>query len=293
MNQHFKHLKNALDKQIRTWWDVFTLGKYVKDKITPRRLRWDIAPNDGLVDKDLEDEWFSFFNHSERKLLEMLIARKEKKLWLIEANINAIKSKLDPSIASGEHKDKLKQLQVYRWQEANEDQSTISRASTEDRESIPDNPKTPIRKYDGSRRDYERGDHHGGENSKPGTPQYGVPTYNIFEPLSYDHPHPSNRGFYNQRGYDHRGGYGGPSWTPNHSSYYPPPNRGGGWYPIPNNYQWDFQRRGSGGPPMRGRGGLTPRGHGKDYNPQSRKEEEWRPWYPMAPQTYPDGERRE
>lgn len=57
-------------------------------------------------------------------------------------------------------------------QEANEDQDAISRASTEDMESFSDNPKTPIRKYDGPQRDYERGDHYGGERtrSKPETP---------------------------------------------------------------------------------------------------------------------------
>lgn len=40
INQDFKQLKSALDKQVRTWWDVFTLGKYVKDNNTPRHLRW-------------------------------------------------------------------------------------------------------------------------------------------------------------------------------------------------------------------------------------------------------------
>lgn len=76
-------------------------------------MRWNIAPNDRLTDKDLEDEWISFFNLTERKLLEMLIARKEKKIQLIEANINGIKSKLGSLIASGEYKDELKQLQDF------------------------------------------------------------------------------------------------------------------------------------------------------------------------------------
>lgn len=72
---------------------MFTLGKYVKDKITPRRLRWDIAPNDGLVDKDLEDKWFSFFNHrkniignvnnKEREKIETI---RRSKLMLLNPN---------------------------------------------------------------------------------------------------------------------------------------------------------------------------------------------------------------
>lgn len=110
VNQDFKHLRSALDKQVITWSDVFTLGKYIKDNITPRRLRWDVAPKNGLVDKDLEDQWFSFFNHTEKRLLEIIVARKERKLKLLEANINAIKSKLGPSIVTGEYKDKMKQL---------------------------------------------------------------------------------------------------------------------------------------------------------------------------------------
>lgn len=83
IEQGFKQLKNALDKQVRAWWDVLTLEEYVKDGITPRRLRWDIAPNDGLQVEELDHEWYKFFNGSERKLLELIMTRRKKKLNLV------------------------------------------------------------------------------------------------------------------------------------------------------------------------------------------------------------------
>lgn len=46
---------------MRTGWDIATLEQYGKNKMTPRRLRWDLGPNDGLIDQDLEKEWYGFF----------------------------------------------------------------------------------------------------------------------------------------------------------------------------------------------------------------------------------------
>lgn len=56
-----------MDKQVRTWWDLVTLEKYVGNNMTPRRLRWDVNSNDGLGDKELMDKWYSFFFQSIRK----------------------------------------------------------------------------------------------------------------------------------------------------------------------------------------------------------------------------------
>lgn len=56
LEQGFKLLKNTMDKQVRVWWDIVTLEKYREAKITPRRLRWDVGPNDGLEDEGLNKE---------------------------------------------------------------------------------------------------------------------------------------------------------------------------------------------------------------------------------------------
>lgn len=79
LEQGFKQLKNAMDKQVRTWWDITTLGRYRDANITPRRLRWDVDPNDGLTDEELAKNWYSFFNDCENKLLNIIIKRREEK----------------------------------------------------------------------------------------------------------------------------------------------------------------------------------------------------------------------
>lgn len=62
--------------------------------LLPRKYRWSIAPNDGMTIKELEVEWFSYFNLTEKRLPELLIFRKENKLKLLVTNINAIKAKI-------------------------------------------------------------------------------------------------------------------------------------------------------------------------------------------------------
>lgn len=68
-----------MDKKIRTRWDLATLQK---EGFNPRRLRWDVCPNDGN-DKQATTRVVSFFNHCERKL-ELLIERRKKKLSRLE-----------------------------------------------------------------------------------------------------------------------------------------------------------------------------------------------------------------
>lgn len=59
LKTNFKQLKYLMEKQIQIWWDINTLELYIKERITPRRLRWNIPANDGLIDKDLDEEWFT------------------------------------------------------------------------------------------------------------------------------------------------------------------------------------------------------------------------------------------
>lgn len=49
-----------MDKKIQAWWDIATLEQYVKNKMTPRHLCWDIGPNDGIEDSDLDIQWYNF-----------------------------------------------------------------------------------------------------------------------------------------------------------------------------------------------------------------------------------------
>lgn len=44
------------------WWDIATHEQYTKENIVPRRLRWDVPINDGLLDQESIDEWYTFFN---------------------------------------------------------------------------------------------------------------------------------------------------------------------------------------------------------------------------------------
>lgn len=68
----FRKIGHLIEKKINAWWDMATHEKYIKDKLVPRRLRWDVPINDGLVDKESTDEWFHFFNDKGLELLDFL-----------------------------------------------------------------------------------------------------------------------------------------------------------------------------------------------------------------------------
>ena len=53
-----KSFRHTMEKQLRVWWDIASLEMYIKEKITPRRLRWDIHPNDNIEDTALMAEWY-------------------------------------------------------------------------------------------------------------------------------------------------------------------------------------------------------------------------------------------
>lgn len=65
---------------------------YISEKMAPRRLGWDITPNDGVNEKDLMEEWYRFFNQSENELLQIIVKRRQHKLKLIEAGILGIRN---------------------------------------------------------------------------------------------------------------------------------------------------------------------------------------------------------
>lgn len=83
----------ALEKQIRTWWDICTFEHYLKEKIIMRNLRWEVKPQNGLNDEASMTEWHNFFNVVGLKLQELVLKRKkqkiknlEKRLWIYKLN---------------------------------------------------------------------------------------------------------------------------------------------------------------------------------------------------------------
>lgn len=96
INQLFRKLGHCMDKKSNIWWDQSTMEKYLKDNMIPRRLRWDIPINDGLTEKDDIEEWYTFFHGKGREVMEFLIARKQRKLKILETQINEIRDKINP-----------------------------------------------------------------------------------------------------------------------------------------------------------------------------------------------------
>lgn len=113
MTSLFKQLKHLLEKQLRVWWDIATLETYIGENMTPRRLRWDLNPNDNLNDVTLMEEWFSFFSKCEKELLGNIIKRRQLKMRTIEVNINEIRTLLLPFNSQSDYKVKERELQEH------------------------------------------------------------------------------------------------------------------------------------------------------------------------------------
>lgn len=69
--------------------------RYIKAKIVPRRPRWDVLLNDGLLDKESVDEWFYFFKDKGLELLKFPLKRKQKKIGKIDQIIGELKEQLE------------------------------------------------------------------------------------------------------------------------------------------------------------------------------------------------------
>lgn len=102
----FRKLGHLFEKKIKTWWDIVSFEHYLLAQIIPRRLRWDLPPNDGLFDDQSNKEWFNFFTDKGFELLTMLLSRKQwKKIWL-ESQIKEI------TVCIEVHKDSTEFLQL-------------------------------------------------------------------------------------------------------------------------------------------------------------------------------------
>lgn len=93
-----------------SWWDVSTFETYLNENIVPRRLRWDIPPNDGLTDQESNDEWSKFFNEKGLELLTFLLQRKQRKTRKLDQNIAEIREELETYKETTEFKTLTTQL---------------------------------------------------------------------------------------------------------------------------------------------------------------------------------------
>lgn len=92
-----------MDKKSNIWWDQSTMRKYLKDGMVPRKLRWDVPINDGLLGDDDVEEWYTFFAGKGREIMEFLMKRKQRKLNLLENQIKDIRDKLNTFINNPEY----------------------------------------------------------------------------------------------------------------------------------------------------------------------------------------------
>lgn len=83
------------EKKIKTWWDIVSFEQYLTAKLIPRRLRWEVPPNDGLMDEHSMREWEKFFTDKGLELIEFLLARKRRKMTLLETQIAELKSSIE------------------------------------------------------------------------------------------------------------------------------------------------------------------------------------------------------
>lgn len=105
-----RKLGHNMEKKVSLWWDISTFETYLKESFVPRRLRWDVPPNDGLVDQESNDEWLKFFNDKGLELLRFLLERKQRKTKIIDQNIAEIREELEVFKETTEFKTYTTQL---------------------------------------------------------------------------------------------------------------------------------------------------------------------------------------
>lgn len=96
LDTNFRKFGHLMEKKVSLWWDIAAHEQYIKDKIVPRRLRWDVPICDGLTDQDATNEWYKFFNDKGLDLVHFALKRKQRKLNMINQQIAECKTILDP-----------------------------------------------------------------------------------------------------------------------------------------------------------------------------------------------------
>lgn len=90
---------------------MFTMEKYLKDDIVPRKLRWDVPLNDGLIGEDDIQEWYMFFNNTGKEVMEFLIKPKQRKMKMVEGQIKEFREKIEPFKTTAEYAKQMGILQ--------------------------------------------------------------------------------------------------------------------------------------------------------------------------------------
>lgn len=215
----FRKMCCIYEKKIKAWWDIASFEQYIKCKLVPRRLRWNLPPNDGPTDDESIQEWHDFFDKKIQELIDFLLLRKQRKMTILDKQIGELKSKIEPlqnspdfSRLSGELKNEMmkwdKEIQekkknkyirdsddyskgdVFKWQsrvQILEPVPTIVPTQFTSTRPLPGTPTT---------------------HSQSSKPQGAIPKSYV---------HPNNRG----RGHSSRGGNGRGNQHQNATSYHP------------------------------------------------------------------------
>lgn len=127
-----RRLGHNMEKKVSLWWDTCTFETYLKKNLVPRRLRWDVPPNDGLSDQESNEEWFKFFNDKGLELLRFLLERKQRKIKMIDQNIAQLKEELEVYKETTEFKTLTTQLNKDLMKKDKEVQQRKSKKYTRD-----------------------------------------------------------------------------------------------------------------------------------------------------------------
>lgn len=113
LERGFKQLQYDMEKQIRLWWDMASFEMCIGKDLTPRRLQWDVNPNNVVEDLTLLDDWFQFFNACEQKLMQLMIRRHRAKNSILDIKIAKLKEKMKPFMGAKEYSDRAQILQTH------------------------------------------------------------------------------------------------------------------------------------------------------------------------------------
>ncbi|OCT91367.1 hypothetical protein XELAEV_18014420mg [Xenopus laevis] len=131
--------KRCLFREIRAWWDVATLEKYLQLKMVPRGLRIKKFPTFTTEDKDFTTKWNLILTDCSNNLIQLLIDYKKETLVKAKAEMELTRSEL------------LKVATEEKYLEL--DQSLNLKLKKEEDLII----VRKVKKFDRDRRDYDEG----------------------------------------------------------------------------------------------------------------------------------------
>lgn len=93
----FRKTKWLLQKELNLKWHIATLTEYIKHRLIPRSLRWDLSPDDVGINEERDKEWAEFFVEKGLELVNFIIKRKQRRLLEIQKQIDELKKNLEPA----------------------------------------------------------------------------------------------------------------------------------------------------------------------------------------------------